>query len=44
MNNYVIGIDFGSDSVRAVVVNIDDGSILTEAVSEYKRWKEKKDE
>lgn len=37
---YVIGIDFGSDSARAVIVNCADGSIVGESVSFYKRWKQ----
>lgn len=36
---YVIGIDFGSDSVRAVVVNATDGTEVSSAVSFYSRWK-----
>lgn len=37
---YVIGADFGSDSVRAVVINTEDGSMCSEAVCEYPRWKQ----
>ncbi|MEL6556706.1 MAG: ribulokinase [Bacteroidota bacterium] len=37
-----IGLDFGSDSVRAVLVDSSDGSILVTHVSGYKRWKEGK--
>ncbi len=37
--NYVIGIDYGTDSVRSVVVNTADGSIAGTYVSEYTRWK-----
>ena len=39
-DKYVIGIDFGSDSARAVIVNCADGSIVGESVSFYKRWKQ----
>ncbi len=38
---YVIGIDFGSDSVRAVLLNCHDGSLLAEGESFYKRWSQK---
>ena len=37
---YVLGIDFGSDSVRALVVGADDGAPCATAVSEYRRWKQ----
>lgn len=35
---YVIGVDFGTDSVRSVVVNATTGREEASAVSEYKRW------
>jgi len=38
-DNYTIGIDFGTDSVRAVVVNAGSGEIAGTAVSYYRRWK-----
>ncbi|MCF0057232.1 ribulokinase [Dyadobacter sp. CY356] len=39
-NKYVIGIDYGTDSVRALVVNAHTGETAGTAVHEYKRWKE----
>ncbi len=36
--DYVIGIDFGTDSVRALVVDAADGSSAGRAVSAYGRW------
>lgn len=40
--NYVIGIDFGTDSVRALVVNANTGEQVGTAVREYPRWKQGK--
>ena len=37
---YVLGVDFGSDSVRALVVDARDGAAAGEAVVEYARWKQ----
>ncbi len=37
---YVIGIDYGTDSVRSVVVDTTDGKIVGTSVFEYPRWKE----
>lgn len=39
---YVIGVDYGSDSARALVVNAKNGEILATAVKNYPRWSEKK--
>jgi L-ribulokinase len=36
--DYLLGIDFGTDSVRALVVDAADGSSAGTAVSAYKRW------
>ncbi len=36
---YVIGIDYGTDSVRSVVVDSTNGEIAGTAVHEYQRWK-----
>ena len=38
-NQYVIGIDYGTDSVRALLVNAQTGETLGTAVHEYARWK-----
>ena len=35
---YVIGVDFGTDSVRAVVISTDDGDEVASHVALYKRW------
>lgn len=37
-DKYVIGIDYGSDCARAVVINAMNGEEVTSAVSKYKRW------
>ncbi|WP_080057669.1 ribulokinase [Spirosoma aerolatum] len=39
-NQYVIGVDFGSDSVRALVVNAHTGQAVGTHVHEYARWKQ----
>jgi L-ribulokinase len=36
---YVVGIDYGTDSVRSVVVDTSDGQIIGTSVFEYPRWK-----
>jgi len=41
-NNYVIGLDYGTDSVRAVVVNAANGEELASDVHHYTRWAEGK--
>ncbi|MHC4884480.1 MAG: ribulokinase [Planctomycetota bacterium] len=40
--SYVIGVDFGSDSVRAIVVNAQTGEELGDQVHNYARWAEGK--
>lgn len=42
MNNSVIGIDYGTDSVRAVLVDAANGKEVSTAVREYPRWKDGK--
>ncbi|MCD8166125.1 MAG: ribulokinase [Bacteroides sp.] len=39
MEKYVIGLDYGSDSARAIVVNALTGETLATAVQYYPRWK-----
>jgi L-ribulokinase len=38
--SYVIGIDFGTDSVRSIVVNAHNGMEIVSSVFYYPRWKE----
>jgi len=42
MTKYVIGIDYGSDSCRALVVDASNGKELAAAVRNYPRWMEGK--
>lgn len=42
MESYVIGLDYGTDSVRAVLINTRDGEELAKATYMYPRWKSKK--
>lgn len=37
-NKYVIGLDYGSDSARAIIVNAQTGETLSTAVQYYPRW------
>lgn len=38
-DKYVIGIDYGTDSVRSVIVNTKNGEFAGSSVFEYPRWK-----
>lgn len=39
MKTYVIGLDYGTDSVRAILVDTKNGEELAAAVYDYPRWK-----
>lgn len=39
---FVIGLDYGTDSARAVIVNAETGKTIATAVKYYPRWKEGK--
>ena len=39
---YTIGVDFGTDSVRALIVNTKNGAEMAESVFHYPRWKDGK--
>jgi len=41
MKKYCIGIDYGTDSVRALLVNTLNGEELASSVFEYPRWKKR---
>ena len=38
-SSYVIGVDYGSDSVRTIIVNAANGEELASSVFYYPRWK-----
>lgn len=39
--NLVAGVDFGSDSVRVVILDTDTGKCVADSVSSYPRWEKK---
>lgn len=39
MNNYVIGVDYGTDSVRSVIVDASNGKEIASSTFNYPRWK-----
>lgn len=41
-DQYVIGVDYGTDSVRSIIVNAADGSETASSVFYYPRWKKGK--
>ena len=38
-DRYVIGVDYGTDSVRSIIVNANNGEEIASSVFEYPRWK-----
>ena len=40
MSKYAIGLDYGSGSVRSLIVNTENGEEVASVVFEYPRWKE----
>lgn len=40
MSKYSIGVDFGTDSVRTIIVDVTDGQEIANAVFAYPRWRD----
>ncbi|HTF29473.1 MAG TPA: ribulokinase, partial [Flavitalea sp.] len=38
--SYVIGVDYGTDSVRSIILDTKDGSTIASSVFNYPRWKD----
>ncbi len=38
MKQYVIGLDYGTDSVRAILIDTDNGKVLASSTYYYSRW------
>ena len=41
-SKYTIGLDFGTDSVRSIIIDIESGEEVSTSVSNYRRWGEGK--
>ena len=41
-SKYTIGLDFGTDSVRSIIIDVDSGEEVSTSVSYYQRWGEGK--
>jgi L-ribulokinase len=39
-DNFVIGVDYGTDSVRTIILNTGDGATVASAVFEFPRWRD----
>ena len=42
MSSYILGLDFGTDSVRALIVEAENGEEISSGVAHYSRWSEEK--
>ena len=38
-DQYVIGVDYGTDSVRSIIVNASNGNEVAASIFYYPRWK-----